>query len=179
MGLMGPRCGEAAAVPGRRVRIARSTSEAASKLAPHGEVSAFAAADEADEDALAFESVGDDVVETWIRGAKEGAAAFDDVAFERGGGAVDQGGDDVAGFRFAGFEEGDVAVDDVGIDHRVAADDEGPVFFARGKAEKRGVDRERFEGFLFAEIGVAGGDGAVDGDVGEVGLDLAAFDART
>ena len=43
--------------------------------------SAFAAADDADEDALALETVGFDVGVTRVGGAEDGAAFFYDIAF--------------------------------------------------------------------------------------------------
>jgi hypothetical protein len=171
LGITRPTFGGRKARRGRRASIGKCGRESALLE------SAFAAADEADEDALAFEAVGDDVGEARVGSAEDSAAAFDDVAFERGGRAVDQGGDDVAGFGFTGFEEGEVAVHDVGVDHGVAADDEGPIFFARGKAEEGGIDGDGFEGLLFTQVSVTGGDGAVDVDFSEVRLDFAAFHA--
>jgi hypothetical protein len=61
------------------------------------------------------------------------------------------------------------------VDHRVAADEKSPIIFARRQAEERRIDRDGFECLLFALISVAGGNRAIDRNLGKVGLDLPAF----
>jgi hypothetical protein len=85
MGLIGPMW-EAATECSRRHRASANLCGTRDEgVAPPSDWStfhsAFAAADEADEDALAFEAVGFDVGVARVGGAEDGAAAFDDVAF--------------------------------------------------------------------------------------------------
>lgn len=126
-------------------------------------------ADEGEEDALDDEFAGGDEVGVGgVFGLEVGAAGLDDVAFE-GGFAIDEGGDDVVAAGFFDFHDDVVAIEDVGIDHGVPTDAEGEGAGGFGNAE--GVDVDGDGAFLFGfDIGgVAGGDGAEDGDVEDFG----------
>lgn len=124
-------------------------------------------AHEGDEHALDDEFPGgDEVGEVGVFGTQEGLAVFDHVALE-GGFAVDEGSDDVAFPRFAAFEDHGVAMADVGVDHGLAADFEGKGFGVAGDAKGGDVNADAPFARCFDVLGHAGGDIAVEWDVGD------------
>lgn len=127
-----------------------------------------AAADEGDHDALDLEFFPrDQMGVAGIFGAEKGFAALQDEGFQRDL-SVDHGRDDVAGARFdAVLDDRDVAVEDAFAGHGIAADAEGEGAGAGADAEGFEVDDEGAFVVLRAVFGVAGGDGAEDGDGAE------------
>ena len=129
--------------------------------------SVFRFAEEGDHHALDDEFVGwDEVGVLRVFGAQEGAAVFDQVAFQ-GGFAVDEGGHDVAVVGFAQFEHDEIAVENVRTGHGLAADAHGEGAGGAADVERVEVGVDAAVGALLARLRKSRRDVAVDGNGGD------------
>lgn len=103
--------------------------------------------------------------------AEKRASALEKVGFE-GALAVDERGDDITRPGFAAmFDDHHIPADDVLSDHGIAGDPEGEGAAAGMNADRFDIDADAAFGVLVAIARRTGGDGAEEGDVGDVTLE--------
>jgi hypothetical protein len=109
---------------------------------------------------------GDEVGIPRVLSAEKWPAALDEITFQ-GGFAVDEGGDNIERTRLARREENEISFENAGVFHRIAADAQREKFGIGPNTEGDGVDGNIAVGFLLGSGRAAGGNCAVERDLGE------------